>query len=130
MNILIDTSVWIDYFRSGQKTHSLDFLIDENLIVTNDLILTELVPFLKVRSQKSLITLLEQIRRMQMHIDWAEIIEFQVMCLKNGINSIGIPDLLIVQNAIHSNSPIFSLDGHFQLIAKKTSLKIFNPKTI
>ena len=44
MSVLVDTSVWVNYFRSGKDSGKLDFLIDENLIVINDLILAELVP--------------------------------------------------------------------------------------
>jgi predicted nucleic acid-binding protein len=44
MTTIVDTSVWIDYFRVGNNSEKLDFLIDENLIVINDLILAELVP--------------------------------------------------------------------------------------
>jgi predicted nucleic acid-binding protein len=44
MATIVDTSVWIDYFRAGNNSEKLDFLIDENLIVINDLILAELVP--------------------------------------------------------------------------------------
>ena len=49
MTVLVDTSLWVDYFRSGKNQSRLEQLIDENLIVTNDLILAELTPFLKVR---------------------------------------------------------------------------------
>lgn len=51
MAVLVDTSVWIDYFRTGNKSAELDDLIDENVIVINDLILTELIPFLKLKRQ-------------------------------------------------------------------------------
>lgn len=37
MSVLVDTSIWVDYFRSGTNSEKLDFLIDENLLVTNDL---------------------------------------------------------------------------------------------
>ena len=36
MSVLVDTSVWVEYFRSGYNSEKLDFLIDENLIVTNN----------------------------------------------------------------------------------------------
>ena len=51
MAVLVDTSVWIDYFRTDNKSAELDDLIDENVIVINDLILTELIPFLKLKRQ-------------------------------------------------------------------------------
>ncbi|EKD92748.1 MAG: hypothetical protein ACD_28C00344G0001 [uncultured bacterium] len=128
MNILIDTSVWIDYFRSGAKTNYLDFLIEENLISTNALILTELIPFLKIKGQSKLIGLLEKIRKLELNINWHEIVGFQFKCLKSGINGVGIPDLIIAQNAIQNDVPLCSLDGHFFQIASKIKLKIFNEK--
>ena len=57
MEVLVDISVWIDYFRSGDKSEKLDFLIDENLVVVNDLILTELLPLLIVKQEKKVINL-------------------------------------------------------------------------
>ncbi len=33
MNVLVDTSIWIDYFRGGDNSSDLDILIDENLLV-------------------------------------------------------------------------------------------------
>jgi hypothetical protein len=44
--------VWIDYFRSGDKSCKLDILIDENLVVINDLILTELLALLVIRKER------------------------------------------------------------------------------
>ncbi|MGD8446538.1 MAG: PIN domain-containing protein, partial [Desulfobacterales bacterium] len=63
MSVLVDTSIWVEYFRTGDSSEKLDFLIDENLIVTNDLILAELIPFLKIQNQRKLISLLLNISR-------------------------------------------------------------------
>jgi hypothetical protein len=62
MSVLVDTSIWVAYFRSGDNSEKLDFLIDENLIVINDLVLAELVPSLKVRNQRKIINLLLKFR--------------------------------------------------------------------
>jgi predicted nucleic acid-binding protein len=114
MRVLIDSSVWIDYFRSGNQAYELDHLIDSNLVVVNDLILTELIPFLRLQNQKALIDIIHDVGKLPMSIDWEQIQKFQFICLKNGINGIGIPDLIIVQNAIQTGSMIFSLDNHFK----------------
>ena len=116
MTVLVDSSVWIDYFKSGDNSASLDFLIDENLLVINDIILAELVPFLEVKNQKSIINLLKAINKLTLKIEWAEIIQFQADCLRAGINGVGIPDLLIAQNAKQNQCQIYSLDKHFHLI--------------
>ena len=124
MSVLVDTSVWVEYFRSGNNSEELDFLIDENLIVTNDLILAELIPFLKVRKQRKLTNLLLNINRLNLSIDWGQIIEYQYKCLKNGLNGVGVPDLIIAQNAKQNNCEIYSLDNHFSLMKDILTLKI------
>ncbi|MCU7837228.1 MAG: PIN domain-containing protein [gamma proteobacterium symbiont of Taylorina sp.] len=116
MEVLVDTSIWIDYFRSGDKSGQLDFLIDENLIVINDLILTELLPLLIVKQEKKVINLLKMVKKHPIHPDWEEIIDYQVSCLKSGSNNIGIADLLIAQNSIQNNVPVYSIDKHFKLM--------------
>lgn len=124
MSVLVDTSVWVEYFRSGNNSERLDFLIDENLIVTNDLIMAELLPFLKVRNQRKLINLLLNINKLALAINWNQIIDYQYKCLKNGLNGIGIPDLLIAQNAKQNHSEIFTFDNHFRLMQDILNLQV------
>ena len=116
MSVLVDTSIWIEYFRTGNNSEKLDFLIAENLIVINDLILAELVPSLKVHSQRKIVRLLYNIRKLKLSINWDQIIEFQFKCLKNGLNGIGLPDLIVVQSAKQNHCEIYSLDSHFKLM--------------
>ena len=116
MSVLVDTSVWVDYFRSGTHSGKLDFLIDENLIVINDLILAEIVPFLEFRNQRKLLGLLRHINKLSFNIDWDQIIEFQENCLRKGLNGIRIPDLMIAQNAKQNDCEIYSRDQHFRLM--------------
>jgi predicted nucleic acid-binding protein len=126
MSVLVDTSIWIEYFRSGNNSEKLDFLIDENLIVINDLILAELVPFLKVRNQRKIVKLLYNINRLELSINWDQIIEFQFKCLKNGLNGIGIPDLIVAQNAKQNRCKIYSLDNHFSLMEDILELQLLD----
>jgi len=123
MSVLVDTSVWIEYFRGGNNFEKLDFLIDENLVVINDLILAELIPFLKIRNQRKVIKLLNHINKLEIHIEWDQLIEFQYKCLKNGLNGVGIPDLIIIQNAKQNHCEIYSLDNHFKLIKDIVKIK-------
>lgn len=124
MTVLVDTSVWIEYFRSGNNSEKLDFLIDENLIVTNDLILAELIPFLKVQNKGKIIKLLINIKKLNLSINWNQIIEYQYKCLNNGLNGVGIPDLIILQNAKQNHCEIYSLDSHFRLMKDILDLQI------
>ena len=124
MNILVDSSVWIDYFRGGKNSVRLDQFIEENLICINDLILAEIIPPLRLKNQNKLIELLNEISRIPLNINWSKIIQYQTICLKNGINKIGIPDFIIIDHVYENNIILFSLDKHFHLISNYINLKL------
>ena len=124
MNVLVDSSVWIAYFRGTSDLPSLDWLIEEGLAVTNDLILAELTPALLVRGERKLVGLLREMERIPLALDWDGIIEMQVTCLRHGVPRVGIPDLIIAQNAIQHHLTLFSLDKHFRLMSKHMALTL------
>ncbi len=124
MNVLVDSSVWIDYFRDRGPTDTLDLLIEEGFVVINDLILAELMPPLMLKKAHGLIALLREIQRQPMNIDWNEIVQYQTLCLRKGINGVGIPDLLILQNAVQGALPLMTMDKHFSLLARHTPLTV------
>ena len=125
MSVIIDSSVWIEYFRNGSNHEKIDFLIDENIVVTNDLILSELIPFLKIKKQYKLTNLLNNINKAVIDINWEQLIALQYKCLRNGLNGVGIPDLIITQNAIQHNCKIYSLDKHFSKMSEFLKLEVF-----
>jgi predicted nucleic acid-binding protein len=129
VSVLVDSSVWIHYFRGTPDKwtgsgRDLDELIDENLISTNDLILAELLPALIHRRQRKLISLLKAITRPPMQIDWEELVQMQVACLRDGINKIGLPDLIITQHAIQHDLELFTLDSHFKRLSRHVPLRL------
>ena len=126
MRVLVDSSVWIDYFKTRTRGNRLDGLIDENLVATNDLILTELVPYLKLRNQLRIVELLNTIEKIELTIHWDQLIEWQYRCLKHGLNGIGIPDLIIAQNTVQNRCLLFSMDYHFELIKEVVNIELFN----
>jgi len=125
MSVLVDSSVWIDYFRGSEVSVRLDYLIEENLVVVNDLILAEIIPALQIKRQSKLIALMRQIACPALHVDWNDLMQLQITCLRNGINSVGIPDLIIAQHAIQNHLELYSLDKHFQLLAKHIPLELY-----
>ena len=124
MEVLVDTSIWIDYFRGGDSSKDMDSLIDENVIVTNDIILAELIPYLKIKKQTKVVKLLHEVNLVPLNIYWEEIIEFQVKCLKAGTNGVGIADLIIAQNAKQNSCMVYSLDKHFRLLNQVLKVKL------
>ena len=127
MSVLVDTSVWVEYLRGRSALEEIDFLIDESLLMTNELIQAELLPPLLARGQDELVGLFREIPVCPLQIDWDDIIALQVTCLKNGINKIGIPDLVIAQNAIRNGLRVFSVDKHFLLLHQVLPLDLYDP---
>ena len=125
MSVLVDSSAWTDYFRGAGEADTIDLLIEENLIVTNDLILAELVPALRIQKQRRLIALLREVKRYPVQIDWDDIEQMQITCMRNGINGIGIPDLMIAQNAIQNNLHLLARDKHFDLMSEHMPLFVY-----
>lgn len=125
MQILVDTSIWIDYFKSGENSSDLDELLAEDRVVTNDIILAELIPLINLKRQNKIIELLRNIIALPLNIDWNQVIDWQTMCLTSGFNGIGISDLLIAQNARQNDIAIYSMDKHFRLIKQVADIKLF-----
>jgi len=78
------------------------------------------------RNQKRLIGLLREIKIYEIDIDWEDIVQMQITCIRNGVNGVGIPDLIIAQNAIQNDLSLLSTDRHFISIAEYTSLSLHN----
>ena len=125
MQILVDTSIWIDYFKKGEQSLRLDDLLLDDRVVVNDIILAELIPLLHLKKQYTIIDLLRNVVAFPIIIDLNQIIEWQTMCLSSGINGIGLPDLLITQNAVQNNLPVYSLDKHFRSLTNISGLQLF-----
>ena len=114
--ILVDSSVWISYFRDENAHKKLDELIENSQICTNDLILAELLPFLHMKKQTEVVRLMQQLPKATLNINWDFIIYLQTANLQNGINRVGIPDLIIVDHVITNSLILFSEDKHFRLM--------------
>jgi len=124
--VLIDSSVWIEYFRGNEIALPLNKLLDSNSLCINDLILAELIPSIQLKKETHLFDLLYTVSRINLAIDWNLIIQMQTINLKNGFNKIGISDLVIMQNAIENNIELYSIDNHFAQISNLHGLRLYN----
>lgn len=122
--ILVDTSAWIAYFRGDESARCLDEDIDANTVCTNELILSELIPFVKHRQESELAELLSTVKKFPLQINWEQIRDYQLINLREGINEVAIPDLIIYQNAITAGATLLTRDKHFKLMAKHIPCKV------
>lgn len=126
--VLVDSSVWISFFKGNEEGKLLFPILDSNQACINDLILAELIPSLNHKKELILVGLLKSIERTKLEIDWADIIHMQTINIKNGINKVGVPDLIIAQNAIQNGIKLFSFDKHFEVMKKHIALKMLEVK--
>lgn len=124
MRVLVDSSIWIDYFKGGGHSTLLDQFIEDNLICSNDVILAELVPLLKIKKQSHLIELLYTVANIPLAIRWQKIVDYQVINLRKGIKQVGLPDLIIVDQVVQNDLSLYTLDGHFKKMSKYIPFKL------
>ncbi len=108
--VLVDTSVWIEYFKGNSISLPLEKLIDFNNICINDLILAELIPSINHKKEDELKEILYNISKVIIEVDWINIIHMQTKNLKNGIKI-----------------EIYAIDKHFRLMSEIHPIKIFTP---
>ena len=123
--ILVDSSVWIEYFKGNDRTLPLNKLLDLNNICINDLILAELLPSINHKKENVLKELLLTITKVPLNVNWNTIIYMQTQNLKNGINKVGIADLIIAQNVIDNDLELYTLDRHFELMSELQDFRMF-----
>src|SRR5690606_6185385 len=98
------------------ESTSLDLYIEENLVSVNDIVLSELMPKLVLERRTEVIQGLESLNKVPLNIDWNLIRHYQVLNLKNGVNKVGLPDLIILQQVIEEKLTLFSYEKHFRLM--------------
>lgn len=123
--VLVDTSIWIHYFKGIESVLPLNKLIDSNRLCLNDLILAELVPSINIKKGNHLKELLYTVTKIEININWNHIIQMQTMNYKKGINRVGIADLIIAQNAMENDLELYAADIHFQLMSELHGIRIY-----
>ena len=129
--VLIDTSVWIDFFNGLETETSilLEKLIwSEEDVYISDYILTELLQGFKVDKEFELAQkYLRQFPFSKLHNTDSYIKAAQIyrQCRKNGITIRKTADCIIAQTAIENSLFLLHNDSDFNLIAKVCPLKIY-----
>jgi predicted nucleic acid-binding protein len=127
--VIIDTSAWIDSFRpKADKSFSLlvKDLIIKNRVIMPGIIRTELLRGTKTKSEfNRLSDLLKGITYLPVAEEfWDSLSEFSFQLFRKGISA-PLTDTYIALLCIENKIPLLHQDKHFELIAKKTALKIF-----
>ena len=60
----------------------------------------------------------------RLQVDTIKVVHLQTVCLRNGINKVGIPDLLIAQHARQHRLRLYTLDRHFTMLSQYAPLNL------
>jgi len=129
--ILVDSSVWIDYFNGKitKQTNLLDSLLGSELIVIGDLILTEVLQgfqqdrdFNKAKKLLSALIFRQMLGR-QLAIKSAE--NYRVL-RKKGVTVRKTIDVIIATFCIANNLPLLHSDRDFRPMEKHLNLKVIH----
>ena len=127
--ILVDTSVWIEYFRDKREIVEIidDMLLQDRIYITG-LIIAELLQGVKTEKERGMLErYIDSIPTVSCDDkDWIGVGKLSFKLRRDG-KTIPMSDVLIAYLAIKNDMMIFSFDQHFKMI---DGVKLFDPMTI
>lgn len=127
-DVLVDTSVWIDFFRNAKHPNSraLAALLDDDRACIAGPVITELVR--GCRHPKELHNLRDWLDPVPRVVTddriWDEAGELGFVLARKGVNVFSI-DVIIACTALRHGLSVFSNDHHFELFARHTDLRLY-----
>jgi predicted nucleic acid-binding protein len=125
-NILADTSIWIEFFRTRSDVGEyLASMLQNNLVWTCGIVLFELLQ--GIRSEREKAVILESMQELP-YIEmtqslWNKSAALSVLIRQKGL-TLPHSDIFIASIAIEHNLAIFTLDKHFEQIPEVKIYKI------
>lgn len=127
--VLIDTSVWIEFFRKNEPYYSAVLkLMTEDKVYYTGIILAELMQGAKTEKELQVIkefTSVFEFLKEDAHT-WEKSGSLSFMLRKSG-QSAGLSDCHIAVIAYENNASVFTLDKHFDVIKEGFEIKLYTP---
>lgn len=125
--VLVDTSVWIEFFRKHEPYYSIvSKLIDDEQVCCCGIILAELMQGAK--SDRELEVLVDFPRVFHFIAEtsqlWADAGKLAFQLRRKGL-TIGLSDCYIAVAAASVHAQVATLDSHFQLLGKPAKISLY-----
>lgn len=120
--ILVDTSIWIEYFKGNKSVAAIIEEKSSHTIFIAGPIITELILGMKTKSEKdNFASSLESLPRLSVaDRDWIDAGILGSFLREKGI-TVPLSDLIIYTLAKNNNCSLYTLDKHFEIINNKTA---------
>jgi predicted nucleic acid-binding protein len=133
--ILVDTSVWIDYFKGidTQETNLLDVALGDNDVAIGDLILLEILQGFRsdkeYRVAKDHLSALHQFNMLTSELAISAAENYRVL-RKQGITIRKTADVIIATFCIKNNLPLLFADRDFLPFTQHLNLQSVSTQTV
>jgi predicted nucleic acid-binding protein len=126
VSVVVDTSVWIDYFR-GKGASELDELLREGLVILVPVVAAELLSAPLTRRERREVTELFLALPLQPTplTHWCAVGELRAQLLKVGVR-VSTPDAHVAQCALDAQAALWSRDSIFRTMARSVPLHLFS----
>ena len=129
--ILVDSSIWIEFFRRPDSPSSLvlDQLLAHRLVCTTGLIKAEVVP--GARSPKDFHRLRSLFDALPLARErdgfWSHLVRFRRRLETKGVMGISTPDLIVATVSIQNRKIVFTADEDFTRMIPHVPIQLFMP---
>jgi predicted nucleic acid-binding protein len=124
VNVVVDSSVWVDFF-SGRGVPVLEQALDRGAVLLSPVVLAELVS--GARNARELRQLDDLLGDLPLHATprehWWAVGRLRRFLAEKGV-SISTPDAHVAQCALDVDVPLFSRDAVFGKVAAHTALRL------
>ena len=123
--VIVDTSVFISFFRGTEKiAEKVTELLENNKVIITGIIIAELLQGMKdLKEQKDISDILAEISILEITTDiWIKAGKLALSLRRKGI-TLPLTDVAIATLAIEHNLQIFTIDKHFEQIP---GVKVYN----
>lgn len=113
--ILVDTIIWIEFFRARSKiADRLEILLKENAVWTCGVVMFEVLQGMKSEDEKNeILNNLTSLPYAEMtKKSWQRSAELSIVLKKSGV-TLPLSDIFIATIAIENDLSIYTIDNHF-----------------
>lgn len=122
--VVVDTSVFIQYLR-GDSDDSLAVLVLKNRVLLSPVVRLELLAGVRKSEIRTIERLCDALRGIESFAEPRECERLLGLARGSGLFG-GIPDLLIIADALRHRSRLFSYDRKMIRLAKKLGVELVN----
>ena len=127
MSVVVDTSVWVEYFR-GSGADELQRLLDDGLVLVAPMVTAELLSApLTTAERRELTELLTPLAHHPTPVThWFAVGALRARLSKSGL-TVSTPDAHVAQCAIEAGARLWSGNRVFARISRHADLRLFCP---